>query len=72
MQGRWEIGPRSLGNRSLLAERYSPATRDRLNTIKQREPYRPIAPCRREQDLAEAPIPSCSTSGGCASRGWLR
>lgn len=53
-QGRWEIGPRALGNRSLLAEPCSPATRDRLNAIKQREPYRPIAPCCREQDLAEA------------------
>ena len=54
VQGRWEIGPRALGNRSLLAEPYSPATRDRLNAIKQREPYRPIAQCCREQDLAEA------------------
>jgi hydroxymethyl cephem carbamoyltransferase len=54
VQGRWEIGPRALGNRSLLAEPYSPSTRDRLNHIKQREDYRPIAPCCREEDLAEA------------------
>jgi hydroxymethyl cephem carbamoyltransferase len=54
VQGRWEIGPRALGNRSLLAEPYSPSTKDRLNDIKKREDYRPIAPCCREQDLAEA------------------
>jgi hydroxymethyl cephem carbamoyltransferase len=50
VQGRWEIGPRALGNRSLLAEPFSPATRDRLNEIKQREGYRPIAPCVRIED----------------------
>jgi hydroxymethyl cephem carbamoyltransferase len=54
VQGRWEIGPRALGNRSLLAEPYSVATKDKLNRIKQRESYRPIAPCCREEDLASA------------------
>jgi hydroxymethyl cephem carbamoyltransferase len=54
VQGRWELGPRALGNRSLLAEPYSAVTRDRLNHIKQREHYRPIAPVCREDDLAEA------------------
>lgn len=54
VQGRWEIGPRALGNRSLLAEPYSEATKDKLNEIKQRENYRPIAPCCREEDLAKA------------------
>jgi hydroxymethyl cephem carbamoyltransferase len=54
VQGRWEIGPRALGNRSLLAEPYSSATKDKLNVIKQRENYRPIAPCCREEDLAKA------------------
>jgi hydroxymethyl cephem carbamoyltransferase len=54
VQGRWEIGPRALGNRSLLAEPYSAATKDKLNEIKQREDYRPIAPCCREEDLAKA------------------
>lgn len=54
VQGRWEIGPRALGNRSLLAEPYSVATKDKLNQIKQRENYRPIAPCCREEDLASA------------------
>lgn len=54
VQGRWEIGPRALGNRSLLAEPFNPATHDRLNKIKRREPYRPIAPCARIEDLHAA------------------
>ncbi len=54
VQGRWEIGPRALGNRSLLAEPFGASTRDRLNEIKQREDYRPIAPCCRIEDLAAA------------------
>jgi hydroxymethyl cephem carbamoyltransferase len=54
VQGRWEIGPRALGARSLLAEPYSAATKDRLNAIKQREDYRPIAPCCRLEDAGVA------------------
>jgi hydroxymethyl cephem carbamoyltransferase len=50
VQGRWEMGPRALGNRSLLAEPSSPRTRDLLNEIKKREGYRPIAPCVRLED----------------------
>jgi hydroxymethyl cephem carbamoyltransferase len=53
VQGRWEMGPRALGNRSLLAEPSRPETRDRLNHIKLREDYRPIAPCCRVEDLAD-------------------
>jgi hydroxymethyl cephem carbamoyltransferase len=51
IQGRWEIGPRALGNRSILAEPFDAQTRVRLNEIKQREDYRPIAPCCRVEDL---------------------
>jgi len=48
--GRWEIGPRALGNRSILAAPFKEATRIRLNNIKQREQFRPIAPvCLREE-----------------------
>lgn len=54
VQGRWEIGPRALGNRSLLAEPFKIETRDKLNTIKQRESYRPIAPCVRIEDVGLA------------------
>jgi hydroxymethyl cephem carbamoyltransferase len=51
-RGRAEIGPRALGNRSLIAAPFDPHTRDRLNLIKQREPYRPVAPVCREEDVA--------------------
>ncbi len=44
-QGRFEWGPRALGQRSLLALPHDPALRERLNrVIKQREPFRPFAP----------------------------
>jgi carbamoyltransferase len=42
--GRAEIGPRALGHRSLIAAPVEPAMRDRLNTIKGRELWRPLAP----------------------------
>jgi len=54
VQGRWEIGPRALGNRSLLAEPFTAQTRLRLNEVKGREGYRPIAPCARVEDLGVA------------------
>jgi hydroxymethyl cephem carbamoyltransferase len=53
VQGRWEMGPRALGNRSLLAEPFRAGTRDRLNRIKQREGYRPIAPVCRIEDAGK-------------------
>ena len=50
VQGRYEIGPRALGNRSLLADPFDPKTKDKLNVIKKREGYRPIAPVCRIED----------------------
>lgn len=48
--GRYEIGPRALGNRSILAAPFRDDTRVRLNEIKQREQFRPIAPvCLRDE-----------------------
>lgn len=45
VQGRFEFGPRALGNRSILADPRSAAMKDIVNTkIKFREPYRPFAP----------------------------
>jgi carbamoyltransferase len=39
------MGPRALGNRSILADPRRPETRDRINTrIKYRESFRPFAP----------------------------
>jgi carbamoyltransferase len=44
-QGRFEWGPRALGNRSILADARNPQMKDIVNAkIKFREPYRPFAP----------------------------
>jgi carbamoyltransferase len=44
-QGRFEWGPRALGNRSILADPGNPEMKDIVNAkIKFREPYRPFAP----------------------------
>ena len=42
--GRAEVGPRALGHRSLIALPGEVAMRDRVNTIKGRELWRPLAP----------------------------
>lgn len=52
VQGRYEIGPRALGHRSLLASPVAARNKDLLNTIKEREIYRPIAPCCMYEDLS--------------------
>ena len=45
VQGRFEWGPRALGNRSILADPRRSEMKDIVNTkIKFREPYRPFAP----------------------------
>ncbi len=44
-QGRFEWGPRALGNRSILADARNPEMKEIVNAkIKFREPYRPFAP----------------------------
>ncbi len=44
-QGRFEWGPRALGNRSIIADPGNPDMKDIVNSkIKFREPYRPFAP----------------------------
>jgi len=53
VNGKYEIGPRSLGNRSILAAPFQTNTRIRLNEIKQREQFRPIAPVCLEEDAAK-------------------
>jgi hydroxymethyl cephem carbamoyltransferase len=52
-QGRCEIGPRALGNRSILASPFSPQMRDRLNAIKNREAFRPVAPICLEEEVEQ-------------------
>src|SRR6185503_21116422 len=44
-QDRFEMGPRALGNRSILADPRRAEMRNELNDrIKKREPFRPFAP----------------------------
>ena len=49
--GRYEAGPRALGNRSLIAKSTDRKYHFLLNKIKQREVWRPIAPMCRDQDF---------------------
>ncbi|MBX0297858.1 carbamoyltransferase family protein [Haloarcula nitratireducens] len=47
--GRLELGPRALGNRSILADPRTAASRDRVNKfVKHREEWRPFAPSMLE------------------------
>lgn len=52
-QGRMEFGPRALGSRSILASPIDPAMQSRLNEVKDREDFRPVAPVVLEEDAAE-------------------
>jgi len=61
MNGRAEFGPRALGNRSLLADPREISSKDRLNLIKKREPFRPFAPVVLEEEAHkwfDTPAPS--------------
>jgi carbamoyltransferase len=51
--GRAEYGPRALGNRSILADPRDPNIKDKVNTIKQREQFRPFAPVVLEEFASE-------------------
>ncbi|MDQ1385721.1 MAG: carbamoyltransferase [Actinomycetota bacterium] len=61
-QGRSEFGPRALGHRSLLAHPGRAENLERLNLVKGREQFRPVAPMvtlERAKDVFEGgPIPS--------------
>jgi len=52
-QGRMEFGPRALGARSILASPIRPEMQERLNDIKDREDFRPVAPVVIEERAAE-------------------
>jgi carbamoyltransferase len=62
VQGRAEFGPRALGFRSLLADPRRAENLERLNDVKGREQFRPVAPmvlAERAADIFEGgPIPS--------------
>src|SRR5690349_3907272 len=61
-QGRAEFGPRALGGRSLLADPRHVENLERLNTVKGREQFRPVAPMvlaeRASEIFSGGPIPS--------------
>jgi carbamoyltransferase len=60
-QGRSEYGPRALGHRSLLANPADAGNLRRLNDIKGREQFRPVAPmvlAERAAEIFEGPLPS--------------
>jgi carbamoyltransferase len=60
-QGRSEYGPRALGHRSLLAHPGHERNLERLNDVKGREQFRPVAPmvlASRAPELFEGPLPS--------------
>jgi carbamoyltransferase len=61
-QGRSEYGPRALGHRSLLAHPGRSANLERLNDVKGREQFRPVAPMvlaeRASAIFSRGPLPS--------------
>lgn len=61
-QGAAEFGPRALGNRSLLADPRRAGNLERLNRVKGREQFRPVAPMVLAERAAEiftgGPLPS--------------
>jgi carbamoyltransferase len=60
-QGRSEFGPRALGHRSLLAHPGKAENLERLNAVKGREEFRPVAPmvlAGRAAELFDGPLPS--------------
>jgi carbamoyltransferase len=59
--GRSEFGPRALGSRSLLAHPGRRENLDRLNAVKGREEFRPVAPmvlADRAAEIFHGPLPS--------------
>jgi carbamoyltransferase len=60
-QGRSEYGPRALGHRSLLAHPGHAGNLERLNDVKGREQFRPVAPmvlADRAGEIFDGPLPS--------------
>lgn len=60
-QGRSEYGPRALGHRSLLADPRAAHNLERLNDVKGREQFRPVAPivaAGRAGEIFDGPLPS--------------
>lgn len=52
-QGRSESGPRSLGNRCILASPCNISNKGKLNCIKRRKPWRPVAPIMTKETVSK-------------------
>lgn len=50
--GQSEIGPRALGHRSIIADPRRIESKDRINEIKKRQWWRPVAPIIREEEIS--------------------
>ena len=53
MRGKYEIGPRALGNRSIIALAQIRENHSKVNSLKQREQWRPLAPAVLERHFDE-------------------
>lgn len=62
-QGPMEFGPRALGARSILASPINPDMQARINELKDREDFRPVAPALPEERLAEWFSPADANGG---------
>ena len=62
-QGRMEFGPRALGARSILASPLGQDTQARLNALKDREDFRPVAPVVLEEALGDWFTPEQANAG---------
>ncbi|MDQ6680409.1 MAG: nodulation protein NodU, partial [Pseudomonadota bacterium] len=62
-QGRMEFGPRSLGARSIIASPIDRQMQARLNELKDREDFRPVAPAVAHEDLAAWFSPAGANGG---------
>jgi carbamoyltransferase len=62
-QGRMEFGPRALGARSILASPLGKDMQARLNSLKDREDFRPVAPVVLEEALGDWFTPAAANGG---------
>jgi len=62
-QGRMEFGPRALGSRSILASPIHPDMQARLNELKDREDFRPVAPAVLAEAAADWFEPADANGG---------
>jgi carbamoyltransferase len=70
-QGRMEFGPRALGARSILASPISNTMQSRLNAIKDREDFRPVAPVVIEEKAREWFVSRRVPAAGAVSKGRM-